>query len=130
MGKILIADDSKVFRSIIKVILKDLDFGNYQIVEVEDGQAALKALRVYVFDLILTDFEMPNLDGFELCKTILADRVLSKIPIIVISAMSNFQRDEFIKLGIKRVLFKPMQKNQLEVHLRELFPHVFGIIPT
>jgi CheY-like chemotaxis protein len=126
LGKILIVDDSKTVRSMIKETLANLGLGDYQCTEAEDGKLALEALRSGPFDLMTTDMDMPNLSGFDLCKTVLADRLLAKMPIIVISAMSNADKADFIKLGVRRIAFKPLQSAHLEAFLREIFPVRFA----
>jgi two-component system chemotaxis response regulator CheY len=82
--KILIADDSGTMRSVQRRILSDL--GLKDVVDVADGALALKAVAANRFDLILLDWNMPNLSGFEALKALKANPATKSIPVIMITS--------------------------------------------
>src|SRR5438128_227093 len=80
--KILVVDDEA---QIIRVLRHILNAHGYAVQAAEDGEAALEAFREWQPDLILTDLQMPNVDGLELCRRV---RNSSDIPIVVLSVRS------------------------------------------
>ncbi len=78
--KILIVDDFATMRKVIRNILKQIGFEN--IVEAEDGVAALKMLKSQKIDFIIADWNMPNMTGMELLKAVRADSDLTKTPFL------------------------------------------------
>ena len=86
---ILIVDDSATTRAVIKRTLKMAGLCDGRIYEAVDGQAALDVLRACSVDLVLTDLNMPRLDGVQLIRRMDADPELAGIPVVVISAVPN-----------------------------------------
>jgi DNA-binding response OmpR family regulator len=78
--KILIVDDDPSIRKFIGI---NLTARGYQIIEAENGPAALKLLQESTFDLVLLDIMMPEMDGFEVCRQI---RRTLQVPILMLSA--------------------------------------------
>lgn len=95
---VLYAEDSNFFRNQIKEYLKD---EGYNVIEAEDGKVALEMLEKHgdEISLLITDIEMPNLDGFQLAEMVNTDDRFSNIPIIALTTMAS---DEDIEKG-KRV---------------------------
>ncbi len=81
---ILLVDDSAFFRNMLEPVLKA---AGYQVQLASNGDEALSALRANKFDVILTDIEMPGMNGFELAEAIRADKRMVDVPIIALSAM-------------------------------------------
>ena len=105
--KILIVDDSRTVRQLLKMILsRSL---SYRISEAQDGLEALKALKAEPFDLVITDINMPNMDGLSLVQKVRNEMGL-KIPMIIITTMGKeADRDKGLKLGANSYLTKPFQ---------------------
>ena len=82
--KVLIVDDFSTMRRICKHLLKQIGFTN--IVEADDGTTALNVLRKESVDLVLTDWNMPKMNGLELLKTIRKDPNLKHLPVIMVTA--------------------------------------------
>ena len=104
--KILIVDDSRTVRQLLKLVLmKGLPC---QIIEAEDGQKAVDVLRADdAYDLVITDINMPNMNGLSLVKKVRGDLGL-QVPIIIITTMGKEEdRDEGLSLGANSYLTKP-----------------------
>lgn len=109
--KILLADDEANIRLLGEKFLKD---AGYDVILAVDGNEAIEKAMAERPDLVITDIRMPNKTGFEVCKTLRSDPVLSRVPIIILSALG----DEFNKLtgfegGANDFLTKPFRTNEL-----------------
>jgi len=84
MGKVaLVVDDSPTIRNMVKVTMQQMDF---EVVSAQDGMKALKAAKDHAFDVIITDINMPNMDGIELIKMLREENEANKFaPILVLS---------------------------------------------
>lgn len=110
--KILLADDEANIRLLGEKLLKE---AGYDVVLAADGSEAVNKAISERPDLVITDIRMPNKNGFEVCKALRADPVLSHIPIIILSALG----DEFNKLtgfegGANDYITKPFRANELK----------------
>ena len=85
--KILVVDDFPTMRRIVRNLLKELGFGNVD--EAEDGAAGLARLRSGGFEFVISDWNMPNLDGLEMLKQIRADAALAHLPVLMVTAESK-----------------------------------------
>ena len=85
--KILVVDDFPTMRRIVRTLLKELGFGNVE--EAEDGAAGLARLRSGGFEFVISDWNMPNLDGLEMLKQIRADASLAHLPVLMVTAESK-----------------------------------------
>ena len=83
MAKILIVDDSNMLRDMVKYALNE--GGYFDIVEAVDGVDALERAKGAVFDLIITDINMPNMNGFDLTKSLRATSMYQKTPILILT---------------------------------------------
>ncbi len=105
---IMIVDDSPVMRSFIRKVvgLTGLDVGEYY--EAGDGEDALKLLGERWVDLVLSDINMPNMNGEEFVRRMESDELLRTIPVIVVSTDSSHSRVEhMMALGAKGYVAKP-----------------------
>ena len=116
--KILIAEDSPGIR---KMLIKTLEKGGYKVIEAENGKVALtKIMEIYAevlnegkdvndfLDLIITDLEMPLIDGSHLIKKVREIKEFNKVPIIVFSSMASEEMKNKIKaLGVDAFISKP-----------------------
>jgi two-component system chemotaxis response regulator CheY len=111
--KILVVDDFSTMRRIVRNLLKESGFPECD--EAEDGVAALHKLRNSSFDFVVTDINMPNMNGFELLKAIKADEKLKHLPVLMVTAEA---RKEDIVLaaqsGAAGYIVKPFTKATLE----------------
>jgi two-component system chemotaxis response regulator CheY len=85
--KFLIVDDFSTMRRIVRNLLKELGYTNAD--EAEDGVVALQKLQGGNFDFVVTDWNMPNMDGLTLLQTIRADVTLKTLPVLMITAESK-----------------------------------------
>ena len=111
--KFLIVDDFSTMRRIVRNLLKEAGHANAD--EAEDGVAALQKLRGGDFDFVVSDINMPNMNGFELLAEIRKDAALKALPVLMITAEA---RKEDIVLaaqnGATRYILKPFTKATLE----------------
>lgn len=105
-AKILLVDDDPVIRELAFAKLSD---AGYQPFLAENGAQALDVLRTEAIDLVISDIEMPNMDGFELTRNIRGDQKLSDIPVIVITASDHAEAvDRVFAEGATSFLAKPI----------------------
>ena len=115
---ILIVDDSAVTRSVLRKTIGMADVPVKEIVEAPDGREALERLKEQSFDLILTDLNMPIMNGREMASQVLANEKTCHIPILVISTESSQTRiDELVKYGIKGYIHKPFSPEKVRDEL-------------
>ena len=113
----LVADDSKLFRSRLSSLLRNL---NVQVVEAEDGQEALEKLKQdQDIHLLITDYNMPRLDGFGLIEAIRATRPKDKLAIIGVTAEGGSQIAKFLKVGANDFLVKPVQVEEFTCRVHQ-----------
>ena len=109
MKRIIIADDSTTARMFIKRCLQIIGLGDAEIIEAEHGKEALAAAKAQPVDLLLTDLNMPVMDGETLVKWVKASPKLGDLPIIVITSAGNPAKEaQLLELGAHRVLNKPV----------------------
>jgi len=118
--KILVVDDFPTMRRIIRNLLKDLGFENVD--EAEDGVMAFDKLQASSFDLVVSDWNMPNMDGLELLKKIRADDTLSSMPVLMVTAEAK--KENIIaaaQAGASGYVVKPFTAATLEEKLNKIF---------
>jgi CheY-like chemotaxis protein len=115
---ILIADDNDGVRTIIKL---SLQFKGYSLVEAEDGAKAFAALESNpAIDLLISDIEMPMLNGLELLDKIRGDSRFAKLPVVICSAEEGTREDELLRRGANAFLGKPVRPVDLLATVGEL----------
>ncbi|MBW2308206.1 MAG: chemotaxis response regulator CheY [Deltaproteobacteria bacterium] len=118
--KILVVDDFSTMRKIVKGILKKLDFTNIE--EADDGAAALQKLNADKFDLIVSDWNMPNMSGLELLKAIRSSQELKEIPFLMVTAEAKKDNIiEAVKAGASNYIVKPFTEEVIQKKLEEMF---------
>ncbi len=111
---ILIVDDSIAARMIIKQYLEIVGCRESHFVEVSDGREALTVLKSSPIDLIVTDMNMPNMDGAEFISRLKASPKLLKIPVIIVSSAVNADnKARFMSFGANYVIGKPVSPQLL-----------------
>jgi len=109
MKRIIVADDSTTARMFIKRCLQIIGFADAEIIEAEHGKEALTAAKAQKVDLLLTDLNMPVMDGETLIKWVKASPKLCDLPIIVITSAGNPAKEaQLLEMGAHRVLNKPV----------------------
>jgi CheY-like chemotaxis protein len=115
---ILVVDDSI---SVRKVVARYLRMLGYAVEEVSDGLEALGKIRTTAYDLILTDLEMPRMDGFELVAELSRLTIARTVPVLVASTRSDPEtRAQVLGLGAREFLAKPIDSDDLAVRVRAL----------
>jgi two-component system chemotaxis response regulator CheY len=117
--RFLIVDDFSTMRRIVRNLLKEIGFGNAE--EAEDGVAALNLLRAGKFDFIVSDINMPNMDGFALLKSVRADENLKGIPFLMVTAEAK--KEDIVNAaqnGANGYIVKPFTKATLEEKVHKI----------
>ena len=110
--KVLVVDDSPTMRQLILFALKRI--GDFQLVEANDGLDGLKKLGADKFDLILTDLNMPVMDGLKFIAMVRNDPNYRTIPIVIITTEGAVDdRDRALALGADACITKPIQNTQM-----------------
>jgi two-component system chemotaxis response regulator CheY len=118
--KILVVDDFSTMRRIIKNLLKDLGFTNIQ--EADDGNTALPMLQQGDFDFVVTDWNMPGMQGIDLLRAIRANPNLKHIPVLMVTAEAK--KEQIIaaaQAGVNGYVIKPFTAATLKEKLAKIF---------
>ena len=117
--KFLIVDDFSTMRRIVRGLLKEMGCNNAD--EAEDGAVALSMLKVQPYNFVVSDINMPNMNGFDLLKAIKADDSLKHIPVLMVTAEA---RKEDIVLaaqsGAAGYIIKPFTRATLEEKVQKI----------
>ena len=120
--KILVVDDFSTMRRIIKNLLRDLGFNNTS--EADDGLTALPMLKAGKYDLLVTDWNMPGMQGIDLLKAVRADddETLKNIPVLMVTAeQKKEQIVEAAQAGVNGYIVKPFTALILKEKLEKIF---------
>jgi two-component system chemotaxis response regulator CheY len=118
--KILIVDDFSTMRRIIKNLLRDLGFSNTH--EADDGTTALPMLRNGNFDFLVTDWNMPGMQGIDLLKAVRADPKLASLPVLMVTAEAK--KDQIVEAaqaGVNGYIVKPFTAQTLGEKIDKIF---------
>ena len=127
MASILIVDDSSAMRSVIKRILTLSGFEMDTCLDASDGEDALVALRSQSIDLVISDINMPRMDGETLLREMSADPALSRIPVVIVSSDATESRaSRLLGLGASAYLVKPFQPQMFREKLEQILEAVHG----
>ena len=126
MQRILIVEDSPTMRALLVSALEDLE-GPLKITEVDSGFEALRQLPRESYDLILTDINMPDINGLELVSFVKTNAAYRSIPLIIVSTEgSERDRDKGMGLGAEAYLVKPFDPDDLRQIARDLLSRSSG----
>ncbi|MCG8684442.1 MAG: response regulator [Desulfobacterales bacterium] len=118
---ILIVDDSLPMRGVLKKTLKAAGYGASEFLEAENGEIALDVLSQANVDIVITDFNMPVMNGLEMLRVMQSRQGLEKIPVIVISTEGSIEKvTQIINQGAAGYIKKPFSPEQLRDLLVEL----------
>jgi len=121
--KILVVDDFSTMRRIIKNLLRDLGFNNTA--EADDGATALPVLQNGNFDFLITDWNMPGMQGIDLLKAVRSDAKLAKLPVLMVTAESK--RDQIVEAaqaGVNGYIVKPFTAVTLKEKIEKIFERI------
>jgi len=121
--KILVVDDFSTMRRIIKNLLRDLGFTNIQ--EADDGNTALPMLQNGDFDFVVTDWNMPGMQGIDLLREIRKDDNLAHLPVLMVTAEAK--REQIImaaQAGVNGYIVKPFTAVTLKEKLDKIFERI------
>ena len=117
--RFLIVDDFSTMRRILRGLLKESGFVNAE--EAEDGAVALHKLRNDRFDVVVSDINMPNMNGFELLRAIKADAALEHLPVLMVTAEAR--KEDIVRAaqeGAAGYIVKPFTKATLEEKVQKI----------
>ena len=117
--KILVVDDFTTMRKVVRNLLKQGGYEN--VVEAEDGVAALKVIKSQQIDFIISDWNMPNMTGIELLKAVRADAEISATPFLMVTAEAL--QDNVIaavKAGVSNYIVKPFTAEVLSEKIAKI----------
>lgn len=119
-NRVLIAEDSSVIQNLVKKIL---EFQNFEITAVKNGEQVVQLLDKENFDIVLLDINMPVMDGMECVKAIraMSESAKSKVPVVAITGNArNYTEEEFKEAGFNDVLMKPLNFDKLVLVVKGL----------
>jgi len=118
--KVLIIDDFATMRRILKNVLRQVGFTN--IIEADDGKTALKELNKEKVDLILCDWNMPEMPGIDLLRHVRSDDDLKDIPFVMVTAEAQKENIlEAVKAGVNNYVVKPFTAETINEKLQKVF---------
>jgi len=123
--KILVVDDFSTMRRIIKNLLRDLGFTNVD--EADDGKTALPILKQGGVDFLITDWNMPGMNGIDLLKKVRSDPELASIPVLMVTAEAK--REQIIaaaQAGVNGYVVKPFTAAVLKEKIDKIFERIEG----
>lgn len=117
--KFLVVDDSPTMRRIVCNALEEIGYDD--IVEAEDGEDALEQLNSHAIDFLITDWNMPNMDGLELAKAVRGDSDLSHLPILMVTTR-GMKEDvvEAMQADVDNYIVKPFTPDVMEEKIESI----------
>ena len=116
--KIMIVDDCRTTRKLLGHYLKTR---GYSVVYAENGLDALEKIGLEEVNLVMTDFNMPYMDGMELIKTLQTDPVLSEIPVLMVTTENDDEeRDRALGYGASGYVVKPVMGDELANNIKSI----------
>ncbi len=119
-AKVMVVDDFSTMRRILKNILKQLGYENIE--EAEDGAQAFNKLQSGGADFIVTDWNMPNMNGLELLKAVRADGALKEVPVLMVTAEAEKENIiAAVEAGVSNYIVKPFTAETLKEKIDKIF---------
>ncbi|HEV7577356.1 MAG TPA: response regulator [Caldimonas sp.] len=123
--RLLVVDDFMTMRRVLRSLLHEMGLDDVD--EAADGAAALARLGTAPVDVVITDIEMPTMNGFDLLASIKKDPALKHLPVLMVTAEAR--KDEIVRAvqaGAAGYLVKPFSRAVLEERLRQIAPGLFA----
>ena len=123
--KFLIVDDFSTMRRIVRGLLKEIGYNNAE--EAEDGAVALNMLKNTKFDFVVSDINMPNMNGFELLGHIKKDDSLKHLPVLMVTAEAR--KEDIVRAaqdGAAGYIVKPFTKATLEEKVQKIMQKIMA----
>jgi two-component system chemotaxis response regulator CheY len=117
--RFLVVDDFSTMRRMVRVVLHELGYEN--VTEAEDGSSALPILKQGGIDFLVTDWNMPGMQGLELLKAVRADPKLAKLPVLLVTAEAK--RDQIVaaaQAGVSGYVLKPFTAQTLKAKIEKI----------
>ena len=117
--KFLIVDDFSTMRRIVRGLLKEIGYNNAE--EAEDGAVALQMLKAQKYDFVVSDINMPNMNGFELLAAVKKDEGLKHLPVLMVTAEAR--KEDIVRAaqdGAAGYIVKPFTKATLEEKVQKI----------
>ena len=117
--KFLIVDDFSTMRRIVRGLLKEIGYNNAE--EAEDGAVALNMLKNGKFDFVVSDINMPNMNGFELLAAVKKTDTLKHLPVLMVTAEAR--KEDIVRAaqdGAAGYIVKPFTKATLEEKVQKI----------
>ncbi len=119
--KILVVDDSLPMRAVIKKTIKASGYGTTDFMEASNGREALEQMESEWLDLVITDYNMPKMNGLQLIEEMKKDEVLKAIPVLVVTTEgSRAKVDEFMEKGAVDYVKKPFTPEEIRQKLTQI----------
>ncbi|MDH5632771.1 MAG: chemotaxis response regulator CheY [Gammaproteobacteria bacterium] len=121
--KILIVDDFSTMRRIVRNLLNELGFQNIE--EADDGATALPKLRNGNFDFLVTDWNMPQMQGIDLLQEVRADAKLANLPVMMVTAEAK--KEQIVRAaqaGVNGYIVKPFTAETLREKITKIFERI------
>ncbi len=121
MKRILVVDDMSSIRTLIKAVIQSI--GSYIVDEASNGELAFQRMKLHNYDLIISDWNMPEMSGIELLRAIRNDENLKTTPVILLTAETTKENImDAISQGINGYIVKPFTPDSLITSLRKILP--------
>jgi two-component system chemotaxis response regulator CheY len=121
--KLLVVDDFSSMRRMLRSLLRELGYADAE--EAEDGVAALEKLHAGHFDLVITDWSMPNMTGIELLREIRRDSAIRHLPVLMVTAEALPENiAEARNAGASGYICKPFTADMLHTALVQILPEI------
>ena len=118
---ILIVDDSSPMRAVIKKVIRASGFAIGELLEAGNGKEAMQVLDEHWLDVVLTDYNMPDMNGLELLKAMKHSDTLADIPVVIVTTDgSDLRVKEFLKQGAAAYIKKPFTPEQIKTQLNRI----------
>ena len=124
--KFLIVDDFSTMRRIVRGLLKEMGCTNAD--EAEDGAVALAMLKAQKYDFVVSDINMPNMNGFDLLKAVKADDSLKHLPVLMVTAEAR--KEDIVlaaQIGAAGYIVKPFTKATLEEKVQKIMQKLAAV---
>ncbi|MGW0708897.1 response regulator [Streptomyces sp. NPDC002643] len=116
-GRVLVVDDNKVIRQLIRV---NLELEGFEVVTAADGAECLDVVHQVCPDVITLDVVMPRLDGIRTAAHLRADPRTSRLPLVIVSACTQYEVEAGLDVGVDAFLAKPFEPSELVALVRQL----------